>query len=89
METSSFPFIADPERKPTRGSLRRLTSNPTMSHPQRGDVNRYAEINLLGPGGAPAVVWSVGIKRGDLRRLIAETIELRGVFLQEWKRIHG
>jgi hypothetical protein len=44
-----------------------------------------AKINLLGPGGAPAV----GINRGDLRRLIAETIELRGVFLQEWKRIHG
>ena len=48
-----------------------------------------ARINLLGPGGAPAVVWSAGINRGDLRRLIAETIELRGVFLQEWKRIHG
>jgi hypothetical protein len=48
-----------------------------------------AKINLLGPDGAPVVVWSIGIKRGDLRRLIDETVERRDAFLQEWKRIHG
>ena len=48
-----------------------------------------AKINLVGPDGAPIVVWSVGIKRGDLRRLFAEPVERRDVFLEEWKRIHG
>jgi hypothetical protein len=31
----------------------------------------------------------MGIKRSDMRRLIAEVIERRDVFLQEWERIHG
>jgi Domain of unknown function (DUF4160) len=30
-----------------------------------------AKINLLGPEGAPELVWSVGIKRSDIRRLFA------------------
>jgi hypothetical protein len=48
-----------------------------------------AKINLLGPGGAPELVSSIGIKRSDMRRLIAEVIERRDDFLQEWERIHG
>ena len=31
-----------------------------------------AKINLLGPNGDPELVWSVGIKRSDMRRLFAE-----------------
>ena len=30
-----------------------------------------AKINLLGPGGTPELVWNVGIKRSDMRRLFA------------------
>ena len=30
-----------------------------------------SKINLLGPQGAPDIVFSVGIKRSDMRRLIA------------------
>lgn len=48
-----------------------------------------AEINLLGPDGDPEIVSSVGIKRSDLRRLVAVVIERRDYFLQEWERIHG
>lgn len=48
-----------------------------------------AKINLLGPNGDPEIVSSIGIKRSDLRRLLAEVTERRGQFLQEWERIHG
>lgn len=48
-----------------------------------------AKINLLGPGGDPEIVSSIGIKHSDLRRLMAEVIERRDHFLLEWERIHG
>ena len=47
-----------------------------------------AKINLLGSGGLE-VISSVGIKRADLRRLVAEVIDHRDEFLREWERIHG
>ena len=48
-----------------------------------------AKINLLGPNGDPELVWSVGIKRSDMRRLFAEIDERRDALLKEWERIHG
>ena len=48
-----------------------------------------AKINLLGPNGDPELVWSVGIKRSDMRRLFAEIGERRDALLKEWERIHG
>lgn len=48
-----------------------------------------AKTNLLGPDDAPEIVSSIGIKRSDMRRLIAEVIEHRDDLLQEWERIHG
>jgi hypothetical protein len=48
-----------------------------------------AKINLLGPDGTPELVYSVGIKRSDMRRLLAEVSERRDDFLKEWERIHG
>jgi len=48
-----------------------------------------AKISLLGPGGEPEIVWSIGIKRSDLRRLIDEVKDRRNQFLEEWERIHG
>jgi hypothetical protein len=48
-----------------------------------------AKINLLGPGGKPQVISSLGIKRSDMRRLIAEVSARCDVFLWEWERIHG
>ncbi len=49
----------------------------------------HAKINLLGQSGAPELVFSVGIKRGEMRRLMNEAIALRDDFLKAWERIHG
>ncbi len=40
-----------------------------------------AKINLLGPGGSAELVWSVGIKRSDMRRVMAEVTERQAEFL--------
>jgi len=48
-----------------------------------------AKINLLGPDGAPEVIYSIGIRRPVLRRLIAAVAERRDILLREWERIHG
>ena len=48
-----------------------------------------AKINLLGTDGEPQVLWSVGIKRSDMRRLLGETSRRREEFLQAWERVHG
>jgi len=48
-----------------------------------------AKINLLGPNGMPQVVYSIGINRSDLRRLLTEATARRDEFLHEWDRIHG
>jgi hypothetical protein len=48
-----------------------------------------AKINLLGADAVPEVVSSIGIKRSDMRRLVAEVSARRADFLREWERIHG
>ena len=48
-----------------------------------------AKINLFGAGGLPEVVFSAGISRSDMRRLLAVTSAHRGEFLEDWERIHG
>jgi hypothetical protein len=48
-----------------------------------------AKIDLLGPHGVPEAVYSIGIKRSSMRKLMAEVIERQGLFLAEWERIHG
>jgi hypothetical protein len=48
-----------------------------------------AKINLRGAGGSVELVYSVGINRADMRRLLAEASRRREDFLQAWERIHG
>ncbi|MHA6646117.1 DUF4160 domain-containing protein [Mesorhizobium sp. A623] len=48
-----------------------------------------AKINLTGRDGQPEVIYSVGIKQSDMRRLLSEAAERRDEFLKEWERIHG
>lgn len=48
-----------------------------------------AKVNLAGPDGRPEAVYFIGIKLSDQRRLMADVIERRDAFLQEWERIHG
>jgi hypothetical protein len=49
----------------------------------------HAKVDLGGPSGEPELVYSVGIKRSDMRRLMAEVASQRDHLLQEWERIHG
>ena len=48
-----------------------------------------AKINILGPGGDPELVYSIGIKRAEMRALLAEVEARRDDMLKEWERIHG
>jgi hypothetical protein len=49
-----------------------------------------AKFNLVGPARDEVeIVYSTGIKHGDLRRLYAEIVEHRDRLLAEWERIHG
>ena len=48
-----------------------------------------AKVNLLGREGGPELVYSVGVGRPELRRLMAEVDARQGEFLAHWERIHG
>ncbi len=48
-----------------------------------------AKINLLTDDGKAELIYSVGIKRADIRRLLDEVNERRDEFFKEWERIHG
>jgi Domain of unknown function (DUF4160) len=48
-----------------------------------------AKINLLGPQGEPELVYSIGIKRHDAKKLLAEVREQQARLLKEWELIHG
>jgi hypothetical protein len=49
----------------------------------------HAKINLVGPDGVPELVFSIGIKKSDMRRLLGEVMDHREVLLERWERIHG
>lgn len=48
-----------------------------------------AKINLLGRAGQPELVYSFGISRADLRRILREVVAEQAWLLKEWERIHG
>ena len=48
-----------------------------------------AKVDLMGPGGAPRLVWVVGIGRADLRRLLSEVRDRQAELLTAWRRLHG
>jgi hypothetical protein len=47
-----------------------------------------AKVNLLAGEGVE-LVSSIGIKRSDLKRLLAEIAARKDELLREWERIHG
>ncbi len=58
----------------------------TLDHdPAHGHVTGpgQAKINLLGPNGAPEVVYSAGISRSEMRRIVNEAAELQERFLKD------
>ncbi len=48
-----------------------------------------AKINLIGPSGVPEMVYSIGIKRSDEKRLLSEAREHQAHLIAEWELIHG
>lgn len=48
-----------------------------------------AKINLRGEHGKPELIYSIGITRADLRRIMTEVAAEQGRLLKEWERIHG
>lgn len=48
-----------------------------------------AKISLIGANGAPELIYSIGIERTDVRRLMDEVTVDRETFLAAWERIHG
>jgi hypothetical protein len=50
---------------------------------------RAGEDRSSGDARRSEVAYSVGIKRADMRRLLAEVVDRRDALLKEWERIHG
>jgi hypothetical protein len=48
-----------------------------------------AKIDLLGAGGEPALVWSEGMRKTEVRRAMRTVTEQQALLLQQWERIHG
>jgi hypothetical protein len=48
-----------------------------------------AKIDLLGPDGAPVLVWADGMTRGEVRRAVRLVAEQRAFLLARWEDIHG
>ena len=48
-----------------------------------------AKINLIGPDGAPTLVWAEGMKANELRRAVQLVRDQQERFLARWREIHG
>jgi Domain of unknown function (DUF4160) len=48
-----------------------------------------AKINLLGPNGAPELVWADNMTRSEVRRATRIVAEQSAFLLQRWEDIHG
>lgn len=48
-----------------------------------------AKINLLGPNGAPDLVWADNMTRPEVRRAMRIVAEHSAFLLQRWEDIHG
>ena len=48
-----------------------------------------AKINLVGPQGAPNLVWADNMTRGEVRRSMRVVAGQLAFLLQRWEDIHG
>ena len=48
-----------------------------------------AKINLVGPDGAPVLVWVDSMKGNDVRRAMLLVRDHKQAFLDRWREIHG
>ena len=49
----------------------------------------HAKINLVGPDGAPDLVWCEGMSRREVRRAMRIVMEQQDALLARWREIHG
>ena len=49
----------------------------------------HVKINLVGPNGAPELVFARDMKRSDVRRAMQIITEHQASFLAKWRDIHG
>jgi hypothetical protein len=49
----------------------------------------HAKINLLGDDGTPALIWTDGMTRGEVRRAMRIVVEQQTELRLQWERIHG
>lgn len=49
----------------------------------------HAKINLLGPDGAPELVWADGMTRAEVRRAMRIVAEQQQALIARWRMIHG
>lgn len=48
-----------------------------------------ARIDIAGAAGEPALVWSDGLSRAELRKAMREVADRQDMLLRRWKDIHG
>jgi Domain of unknown function (DUF4160) len=48
-----------------------------------------AKINLSGADDKPELIYSIGIKAADMRRIMNEIAVQQERLIKEWNRIHG
>jgi len=48
-----------------------------------------AKINLLSADGPPALIWAVGMSRGEVRRVLRIVSDEQTALLARWEEIHG
>ena len=49
----------------------------------------HAKFNLIGPDGAPELIWAEGMKRNAVRRTMNVVVEQQAGFLARGREIHG
>lgn len=49
----------------------------------------HMKVNLIGPDGAPKLVWTEKMSKADIRRAMRTVREKQAEYLARWEEIHG
>lgn len=49
----------------------------------------HAKINLIGPDGAPELVWTDGMTKAEARKAVRIVVEQQAALIARWRTIHG
>ena len=82
-ESASWPAIR------ARGVLSRATGWSDLINPSSWVRQVTVTAVLIGPDGAPTLVWAQGMKGNDVRRAVQIVQDQQEAFLARWREIHG